>query len=127
MSLADKFRIMYRPQHGICTQAEFPVFGQILFRPGESCLAVKGENRNLVEDGIFITPYLTDSYGFSLDSLYPVTLMKQNGDHTCYDRHQNDVSEKDFMLQGYLPAIFHIYSVSINMGIPCPKLTNSSY
>ena len=53
--------------------------------------------------------------------------MKQNGDHTCYDRHQNDVSEKDFMLQGYLPAIFHIYSVSINMGIPCPKLTNSSY
>lgn len=66
---------------------------------------VKGENGNQVEDSISITPYLTNSYGFSLDSFYPVTLMKQNGDHTCYDRHQDDVSEKDFMLQRYLPAM----------------------
>ena len=63
---------------------------------------VKGENGNQVEDSISITLYLTNSYGFSLDSFYPVTLMKQNGDHTCYDRHQDDVSEKDFMLQRYL-------------------------
>lgn len=66
---------------------------------------VKGENGNQVEDSISITPYLTNSYGFSLDSFYPVTLMKQNSDHTCYDRHQDDVSEKDFMLQRYLPAM----------------------
>ena len=66
---------------------------------------VKGENGNQVEDSISITLYLTNSYGFSLDSFYPVTLMKQNGDHTCYDRHQDDVSEKNFMLQRNLPTM----------------------
>ena len=114
MPLTEKFCAMHRPQQEICTPAEFPVFGQLLFCPGVSCLAVKDENGNLVEDSIFTTPYLTDGYNFSLDSFYLVTLMKQNGDHT-YDRHQDDVSEKDFMLQRYLPAMFHTYSVSINM------------
>lgn len=75
MPLTDKIRTMYRPQQGVRTQAEFPVFGQVLLRPRDGCLAVKSENGNLVEDGISITPYLTDGYGFSLDSLYPVKVL----------------------------------------------------
>lgn len=37
MPFTDKFRTMHRPQQGVCTQAEFPVFDQILFRPEDGC------------------------------------------------------------------------------------------
>jgi hypothetical protein len=105
MPFTNKFRTMHRPQQGVCTQAEFPCIRPDTLPSRRWLSTVKGENGNQVEDSISITPYLTNSYGFSLDSFYPVTLMKQNGDHTCYDRHQDDVSEKDFMLQRYLPTM----------------------
>lgn len=75
---------------------------------------VKGENGNQVEDSISITLYLTNSYGFSLDSFYPVTLMKQTATILVMIAIKMMYPKRFYVAKVFAYYVI-IYSASINM------------